>query len=88
MKANFAEIEQRVNESAQSLNKSNADSLKLTESHESNPPDGELDVVANIRLAYEELSIRKGREEAKMQSIDPTKAKQMDRLGMGFNYKK
>lgn len=89
VKANFAEIEQRINESAQQrLTKLNANSVENTESQQAASSDEKLDMVANIRLAYKELSIRKEREEAIMESIDPSKAKQIERLGMGFNYKK
>lgn len=65
-----------------------SDSVLSTETEKKDATEDKSDVVANIRLAYKELSIRKDREEAKMQNIDPSKAKQMERLGMGFNYKK
>lgn len=44
-----------------------------------------MDTVASVRLAYQDLSIKAQKEEDKLKSIDPAKAKQMERLGMGFN---
>lgn len=89
VKTNFAEIEQRINESAQQqLTKLNENTTECAESQQNTASDENLDMVTNIRLAYKELSIRKEREEAKMKNIDPSKAKQIERLGMGFNYKK
>lgn len=41
--------------------------------------------MASMRLAYQDLSVQALREEQKLKQIDPAKAKQMERLGMGFN---
>lgn len=51
---------------------------KLTEEEEA-------DTIASVRLAYQDLSIKAQKQEEKLKNIDPTKAKQMERLGMGFN---
>lgn len=40
--------------------------------------------VTSMRLAYEELSIKQKKEEEKIKAIDPKKASQMERLGMGL----
>lgn len=47
----------------------------------------EIESVASMRLAYQDLSLKKNQEEARLKNIDPIKAKQMERLGMGFNLK-
>ncbi|KAK9498053.1 hypothetical protein O3M35_003936 [Rhynocoris fuscipes] len=44
----------------------------------------ETDQITSMRLAYEDLSIRQKKEEEKLKAVDPNKAKQMERLGMGF----
>lgn len=45
----------------------------------------EAETMASMRLAYQDLSVQAQREEQKLKQIDPAKAKQMERLGMGFN---
>lgn len=45
----------------------------------------EVNTIASVRLAYQDLSIKAKKEEDKMKNVDPQKAKQMERLGMGFN---
>ncbi|XP_070541538.1 ADP-ribosylation factor GTPase-activating protein 2-like isoform X1 [Ptychodera flava] len=40
--------------------------------------------MTSMRLAYQDLSMQQKKEEAKMKSVDPKKAQQMERLGMGF----
>jgi len=40
--------------------------------------------MASMRLAYQDMSVQQKREEEKMKKVDPQKAKQMERLGMGF----
>lgn len=47
----------------------------------------EAETLASVRLAYQDLSIKAHQEEEKLKRIDPAKAKQMERLGMGFNHK-
>lgn len=51
---------------------------KLTE-------EDEATTIASVRLAYQDLSIKAKKEEEKLKTLDPAKAKQMERLGMGFN---
>ena len=76
---NFADIEQRANLSDQiNLTKEIMPEKKLTQEQE-------VDAMASVRLAYQDLSIQKQKEEDRLKSIDPNKAKQMERLGMGFN---
>lgn len=45
----------------------------------------EATTIASVRLAYQDLSIKAKKEEEKLKTLDPAKAKQMERLGMGFN---
>ncbi|XP_055907068.1 ADP-ribosylation factor GTPase-activating protein 2 [Eupeodes corollae] len=76
VKTNFAEIEQRANLANQF--KEPVPEKKLT-------VEEEIESCANVRLAYQDLSLKQSKEEAKMKTTDPLKAKQMERLGMGFN---
>ncbi|XP_067647909.1 ADP-ribosylation factor GTPase-activating protein 2 isoform X2 [Eurosta solidaginis] len=78
VKTNFAEIEQRAHLANQFKEVPSMPDKPLT-------AEEELESVASMRLAYQDLSMQKTREEAKLKSIDPAKAKQMERLGMGFS---
>ena len=37
-----------------------------------------------MRLAYQDMSMERQKEEDKMRKVDPKKAQQMERLGMGM----
>lgn len=39
----------------------------------------------NVLLSYKSLSMEANQQEEKLKKVDPAKAKQMERLGMGFN---
>ncbi len=39
--------------------------------------------VASMRLAYQDLSVQQKKTEEKLRHVDPKKAKQVERLGMG-----
>ena len=39
--------------------------------------------MASMRLAYQDLSVEQKKTEDKIRNIDPKKAKQVERLGMG-----
>lgn len=75
VKTNFAELEQRAALAGQ-FNE-NVPDKKLT-------AEEEADVEQSVRLAYQDLSIRANKEEEKLKATNPTKARQMERLGMGF----
>ncbi|XP_053677054.1 ADP-ribosylation factor GTPase-activating protein 2 [Anopheles nili] len=76
VKTNFAEIEERANM---------ADKLKLAAAPEKLVSEEEkAETLASVRLAYQDLSIKQHKEEEKLKATDPNKAKQMERLGMGF----
>lgn len=78
IKANFADIEHKANLADQQ--KEIVPERKLT-------AEEELETVTSVRLAYQDLSIKKNKEEEKLKAIDPAKARQLERLGMGFNVK-
>lgn len=40
--------------------------------------------VASVRLAYQDLSVQQKKHEDKLKRVDPKKAEQVERLGMGF----
>ncbi|XP_065359332.1 ADP-ribosylation factor GTPase-activating protein 2 [Calliphora vicina] len=80
VKTNFAEIEQRANMANQLKDAPIVPDKPLT-------AEEELESVASMRLAYQDLSLKQSQQESKLKSIDPMKAKQMERLGMGFNLK-
>ncbi|PSN37667.1 ADP-ribosylation factor GTPase-activating protein 2 [Blattella germanica] len=40
--------------------------------------------IASMRLAYQDLSLQQKKETEKLKQIDPKKAQQIERLGMGF----
>uniref|UniRef100_A0A182JZD3 Arf-GAP domain-containing protein n=1 Tax=Anopheles christyi TaxID=43041 RepID=A0A182JZD3_9DIPT len=76
VKTNFAEIEERANM---------ADKLKLAPAPEKVATEEEkAETLASVRLAYQDLSIKQHKEEEKLKATDPNKAKQIERLGMGF----
>ncbi|CAO1398584.1 unnamed protein product [Diamesa hyperborea] len=76
VKTNFADIEQRANM---------ADQIKEPVIEKKLTNEEEADAISSVRLAYQDLSIQKQREEDRMKVVDPKKAAQMERLGMGFN---
>ncbi|XP_055534978.1 ADP-ribosylation factor GTPase-activating protein 2 isoform X2 [Wyeomyia smithii] len=79
VKTNFAEIEEKANL---------ADKLKMSAAvpvvEKPVSEEEQAQALASVRLAYQDLSIKQHKEEEKLKAIDPNKAKQMERLGMGF----
>lgn len=75
VKTNFADIEQRATLSNQM--KEPVIEKKMTEQEEA-------EAMTSVRLAYQDLSIKKQKEEDRLKITDPNKAKQMERLGMGY----
>lgn len=45
----------------------------------------EEEAFNNVLLSYKSLSMEATQKEEKLKKVDPAKAKQMERLGMGFN---
>lgn len=81
VKTNFADLEQQA---------TMADNMKeavMMQPEKTMTVAEEEDAIQSVRLAYHDLSLKKNREEERLKSVDPTKAKQMERLGMGFNLK-
>lgn len=78
VKTNFADIEQRATLSDQM--KEPVIERKMTEEEEA-------DAMTSVRLAYQDMSIKKQKEEDRLKTLDPNKAKQIERLGMGFGNK-
>lgn len=76
VKTNFADLEHQANMADQQNVK--VPEKKLTDKEEA-------EALASVRLAYQDLSLKAQKEEEKLMHSDPTKAKQMERLGMGFN---
>lgn len=74
--ANFADIEQQANMADQHREK--VPEKKMTEEEEA-------EKMASVRLAYQDLSLQSKKQEESLKHLDPTKAKQLERLGMGFN---
>lgn len=75
VKTNFADIEQRATMANQM--KEPIVERKMTDEEEN-------ETLTSVRLAYQDLSIKKQKEEDRLKTVDPNKAKQMERLGMGF----
>jgi ADP-ribosylation factor GTPase-activating protein 2/3 len=78
VKTNFADIEERANMANQL--KEPVIEKKMTEEEEA-------EAMTSVRLAYQDLSLKKQKEEERLKNLDPNKAKQIERLGMAFNIK-
>ncbi|KAL5290821.1 ARFGAP2 family protein [Megaselia abdita] len=77
VKTSFAEIEEKA---------LMADAKEApVESKKPLTEEEQLETVQSVRLAYQDLSLQQSKEEQKMKNVNPEKAKQMERLGMGFN---
>lgn len=76
VKANFADLEYQASLADQQKDKVPDKNLTVKEEEET---------IASVRLAYQDLSLRAQKQEEKLKYSDPTKAKQIERLGMGFN---
>ncbi|XP_069696142.1 ADP-ribosylation factor GTPase-activating protein 2 isoform X2 [Periplaneta americana] len=80
VKTNFAEIEREA---------ALADQLKVQAAEEAKlmaekSAEEEQKQIASMRLAYQDLSLQQKKEEEKLKQVDPMKAQQIERLGMGF----
>lgn len=76
VKTNFADLENQANLADQHREK--VPEKKQTDEEEA-------ETIASVRLAYQDLSMKAQKQEEKLKHVDPTKARQMERLGMGFN---
>jgi ADP-ribosylation factor GTPase-activating protein 2/3 len=75
VKTNFADIEQRATMANQMKEPVIEKKMTLEEENEA---------MTSVRLAYKDLSVQKQKEEDRLKTTDPNKAKQMERLGMGY----
>lgn len=75
VKTNFADVEQRA---------TMANQLKEPVIEKKMTDEEKEDAMTSVRLAYQDLSIKKQKEEDRLKIVDPNKAKQMERLGMGY----
>jgi ADP-ribosylation factor GTPase-activating protein 2/3 len=81
VKVNFAEIEYEA---------MMADKLKVKAAEEQQimverTAEEEGKQIASMRLAYQDLSLQRKKEQEKLKQVDPMKAQQIERLGMGFS---
>lgn len=80
MKTNFADLEREAAAADEARLQAAADLQKaVTLSVEE-----EEKQVASVRLAYQDLSVQQKKHEDKLKRVDPKKAQQVERLGMGF----
>jgi len=77
---NFAEIEAE----AEMADKIASSRMEVKVAQPATNPEEEAKAVANMRLAYQDLSLNQQREAEKLKKTDPVKAAQLERLGMGF----
>nr|CAD7591678.1 unnamed protein product [Timema genevievae] len=80
VKTNFADIEREA---------TMADQLKVQAAEEAKmaaerSAEEQQKHMASMRLAYQDLGLQQKKEEEKMKRVDPKKAQQYERLGMGF----
>lgn len=80
VKTNFAEIEREAALADEARIQAAADLQKAAALAAAE----EEKAVASVRLAYKDLSLQQKQHEDKLKKIDPKKAEQVERLGMGF----
>lgn len=80
VKKDFSEIEKAVEQA--DLMKVQAAEAKKEETRQS-VADQERQ-LASVRLAYQDLSLEQRKQSDRIKNLDPKKAEQMERLGMGF----
>ncbi|XP_049765238.1 ADP-ribosylation factor GTPase-activating protein 2 isoform X2 [Schistocerca cancellata] len=78
--ANFAEIEKEATmadqQKLQAAEEAKLNAEKAAEEEEKR--------MLSMRLAYKDLSLQQKKQEEKLKQVDPKKAEQVERLGMGF----
>lgn len=81
MKTNFADIEKEAELAEESKMRAQQESAKqaVLSAQE------KLEREAAVRLAYKDLSMQQHQKEEQMKKVDPKKAEQLERLGMGLN---
>jgi len=81
VKTNFEEIESAAQQ--RDKDRENLESFKAAEVIRT--AEEEEKRIASMKLAYQDLSIDRKKQEEKMKNLDPKKAAQMERLGMGYS---
>ncbi|KAK9701711.1 putative GTPase activating protein for Arf [Popillia japonica] len=81
VKTNFAEIEKQATMAEQTKLRIQEETAKAAALSEKEKEDREV----AMRLAYKDLSIQQQHKEEQLKKIDPKKAEQLERLGMGVN---
>lgn len=79
VKKDFAEIEREAELADLGRQKAAQDEVEALKNREEN----EAKAAASMRLAYQDLSLEQKKAEEKIRTIDPKKANQVERLGMG-----
>ncbi|KAL8569346.1 hypothetical protein ACOMHN_014030 [Nucella lapillus] len=80
VKANFTEIESR----ALQADKDKEEFAKNQAIQEARSQEEQDRQMASMRLAYQDMSVQRKKQEEKIKASDPKKAEQLERLGMGF----
>lgn len=80
VKKDFNEIESR----AQQIDKEKEEFAKNVAVEEAKTKEDRDKQMASMRLAYQDMSLQRKKEEEKLMKSDPKKAEQFERLGMGF----
>ena len=79
VKKDFAEIEREAELADMGRQKAAEEEKEMSKNREEN----EAKQAASMRLAYQNLSMEQKKTEDKIRTIDPKKANQVERLGMG-----
>jgi ADP-ribosylation factor GTPase-activating protein 2/3 len=58
--------------------------MEMKKAEPAKNPEEEAKAMANMRLAYQDMSVQQSKEEERLKRTDPSKAAQVERLGMGF----
>ncbi|KAK3700842.1 hypothetical protein RRG08_011598 [Elysia crispata] len=80
VKKNFSEIESR----AQQIDKEREELEKNLAIEQAKTKEEQEKQMASMRLAYQDMSLQRKKQEEKLMKNDPKKAEQFERLGMGF----
>ncbi|XP_037069955.1 ADP-ribosylation factor GTPase-activating protein 2-like [Pollicipes pollicipes] len=80
VKKDFSEIERQA-EQVDLMKVQAAEAKKEQEQQSAADRERQL---ASVRLAYQDLSLEQKKQSDRMKNVDPKKAEQMERLGMGF----
>lgn len=76
--ANFDDIEKEAEKLDRLREQANSEAASQV------PPEEQEKQIASVRLAYKDLSLEQKKTEEKLRQVDPKKAEQLERLGMGF----